>query len=140
MTLNAHRASAEGTLQSAAAAAYPSVPVSFESVPFNQPESAWMRVAIVDGRAYVANIGRGRQIDRHVGCVQVDCLVPENTGTAAAIMMAEWAGGLFRLQNVALSDGSTVRYRVPDVSNHGIQSGMFRCTMRVPYWRDEVPA
>jgi hypothetical protein len=140
MSMDAHRAQAELAVQAAAAVAYPGVPVSFENVPFTQPETAWMKVYLVEGRSFVVNLGRGRQIDRHTGYVQVDVLIPENTGSSPAIKMAEWAGTIFRLQNISLADNSVVRYRVPATANHGIQSGMFRCTMRIPFWRDEVPA
>lgn len=139
MSMDAHRQQAELTVQQAAATAYPAVLLAWENVPFTQPETTWMKTFLVEGRGFLTNLGRGRQIDRHVGLVQVDVMVPENVGTSPAIQLAEWAGKLFRLQTVSLADNAVVRYRVPEVANHGIQNGFFRTTMRVLYCRDEVP-
>lgn len=138
MSLNAQRESVEGTFQSSVAASYAGTHVKFENAPFKQPETAWFAIHIVDGNSFVTNLGRGKQIDRHVGLVQVDVLAPELSGTKNLITMAEWAGKIWRLQTLTLSDGAVVRYKVPRLTSHGNSNGFHRMSVQVPYWRDEV--
>lgn len=137
MSLDAHRESVESTLMARMAVTYPAVRIKFNNAPFVQPETAWIAVHIIDGSGMVTNLGRGRQIDRHVGQVQVDVLVSQNSGTKEGNLIAGFIGDIWRLQHVSLSDGAVVKYRVPNIMDSEDQGGFHRMILRVPYWRDE---
>lgn len=136
MTLASTRQYAESSLATYMAASYPGVPVKFPNVPWQQPETTWVDIHVLDGKSFPAELGVVA-VDRHVGLVQVDVLIPRNQGTAVAIAMVEAICTQWRKQHVTLSDNAVLRFRVPEYHDLGENGGFYRMCGRVPYVRDE---
>lgn len=75
--------------------------------------------------------------ERHVGVLQIDVLVPENTGTGDLSRLAAWATKLFSRESVLLPDNARLRFRVGSHTYLGVRDGLARRVVSVPYWRDE---
>ena len=85
MSVAAQHQSVETLFMTAVAAGpYASAPIKFENAPFKQPETPWFALTLLDGNSFSTNLNPGKKIDRHVGIVQVDILVPELTGARLA--------------------------------------------------------
>lgn len=136
MSLDSHRKQAESAILSAMTAAYPSVKIKFQNANFRQPETPWIAFFMLDGKSLQANLGAS-SVDRHVGLVQIDVQVPNNSGTKNGNAIAEFCGNVFRKTRVVLDDGAVVRYRTPEFTSLGEQVGFYRIMCRVAYWRDE---
>ena len=139
MSFDLHNKSVETTLNSALAGSYPGTMLHFDNVAFAQPEGAWVAVTLIDGKSRQTELGP-KVIDRHVGFVQIETLVPELTGTTTCRKMAEFCGNVFRRQTVYLPDGARVIYRIPEYISRGTNKGYYCIMSRIPYWRDEYPA
>ncbi len=126
-------------MMSAMASQHPNVPVKYDNVTFNQPDTMWSAFCVMDGHAMAVNIGT-QKVDRHLGFVQFDAMAPANTGSSQAVKLAEFGGSLFREQNVLLTDNSRVIFKVPSIITIGLSGGFFRMCMRCSYWRDEALA
>lgn len=114
------------------------IPVKYDNIPFVQPDTVWGAVCIIDGKSAIVNLGT-LKVDRHVGFVQFDVMVPQNTGTRQAAQLAEQFGKLFRDKIVSLDDGAKVVFKSPQFITLGISNGFYRMCCRVAYWRDEIP-
>jgi hypothetical protein len=136
MSYETMRAQVEGVALNGFSTTYPNVPIKFSNAPFSQPEGPWVSVHIVEGNSMPASMGI-TAVDRHVGFVQFDVLVPINTGTALADQIAEFAGNLYRRQDWHLSDGAYIRFKVPQYRYMGENDAYARFMMRCNYWRDE---
>lgn len=136
MSLDTMRSYAENSLATFMNANYPSVPVKYSNVPWRQPETEWVDIHVLDGKAFAAELGRVA-VDRHVGLLQVDVLVPRNTGTSAAFQLIEAICNIWRKVDVSLSDNAVVKFRIPEFHDMGENGGFYRVCGRVPYIRDE---
>lgn len=138
MSLETLRIYSESAVQTGMRNTYPSIKVKFDNTPFVQPDSTWCAFCIIDGRSAIVNIGT-LKVDRHVGFVQFDAMVPQNSGTSQANRLVEYFGHLFRDKVVGLSDGAKVVFKSPQFIPLGISNGFYRLCCRVSYWRDEAP-
>ena len=138
MSMETLRVWAESTIQSAMHISYPAVPIKFDNAPFKQPDTAWTAFCLLDGKSTAVNLGTIK-VDRHVGLVQFDVLVPQNSGTKLANLICEFGGKQFRDQRVTLSDGAVVKFQTPSFRHMGTSGGFFRTVCSVVYWRDEFP-
>lgn len=136
MSLEALRVYSEGLVQTSMNSQYPAITVKYENAPFPQPDGAWASFSVNDGHGLLVNIGT-RKVDRHLGIVQFDSLVPQNTGTSMANQVAEYIGNIFRDSQALLQDGSKVIFKAPSYISLGVQGGFYRICMRCGYWRDE---
>ena len=138
MSMETMRIWAESAIQSALHTSYSSVPIKFDNAPFLQPDTTWVAFCVLDGKSFALNLGTVK-VDRHVGLLQADVMVPQNTGTSEGNTLAEFIGKLFREQRIGLSDGASIIFQVPDYMHLGVQGGFYRIMCRVPFWRDEPP-
>jgi len=138
MSLDSMRVYVESTYQAAMQASHPSVPVRFDNINFQQPQTAWADLCILSGKSFAANLG-SKVVDRHVGIVQVNILVPQRSGEKLANDLAEFSGQVFRRKNQILSDGAVARFRIPEFARSGQSLGFYSVIVRIPYWRDERP-
>lgn len=136
MSLDALRQYAESATMAFMAAHYPGTPTRFENVSFTQPATQWAAVYVLDGKSFLANIGT-KKVDRHVGLIQLDVMVPAFAGTKPAYAIGEAWGKVFRDQDVRLPDGAVTKFKTYEVTNMGTHNGFYRVVFRVPYWRDE---
>ena len=136
MSLESLRVWGESKIQTLMNTNYPSMPVHFDNTPFNQPDTAWCAFSLLDGHSMLINIGT-KKIDRHLGIIQFDCLVPQNTGTVLAHTVVELVGQAFRDTVAGLSDGAKIVVKVPVYANLGTSGGFFRMNVRLPFCRDE---
>lgn len=137
MSLSLHRAWAETMMKTGMAATYSAVPVQFQNAAFRQPEGPWCQFHIIDGSAFQVELTGPNARERHTGFVQVNVFVPQNTGTAKAIEIAEYVGSLFRRKMAQLSDGAAINHRTPYYTATGTTNGFFCYIVTIPYWRDE---
>ncbi len=137
MSLDALRASTEGTFQAWVNANAPGTPIRFQNVPFVRPSDApFFTFHILDMKTWTANLG-SQKIDRHIGTIFIDYAVPPNTGTSAANQMISSAGFIWRYARFLLPDGSSVKFHAPDIHQTGDLNGMFVVSLRMIYTRDE---
>jgi len=136
MSLEAMRLWVETNVQTAMANAYPAIPVKYDNARFIQPETTWTSLRLIDGKSFGTNLGN-HKVDRHVGLIQFDVLVPEHTGTSQANTIASFIGDFMKNRKIGLSDGSSVVLRQPEYKNIGRNEGFYRVMCRVPYWRDD---
>lgn len=136
MSLESLRVWAESTIQTAMHVSYPAISIKFDNSPFQQPDRAWTAFCILDGKSVAVNLGTVK-VDRHVGVLQFDVLVPQNTGTSQANLIAEFGGKQFREKKISLSDGAVLTTKTPSLRHMGTSGGFFRICVSVGYWRDE---
>lgn len=95
-------------------AAYPTIPIKYPNQPFEQPlKAAWVDFRINEGKGNQANLGIVNVTDRNGGYVQVDVVVPKDSGTKAQNEMADFIGDIFKRQQYALTNGQ-VTMMVPE--------------------------
>jgi hypothetical protein len=138
MSTDSHREYAENATLAFMNTNFPGVPVKFQNVDFSQPQTTWVAFYLIDGKSFMCNLGT-RKVDRHVGLLQLDVMVPAKAGTKAAYAIGEAWGKAFRDQDVGLSDGAVAKSKTYDVTDMGSHNGFYRVAFRVAYWRDEPP-
>lgn len=94
--------------------------------------SPFIRVTIKDGAGQKVGFGTtGRY--RHTGVVITQIFVPDDTGTTAALQMADavdliWRGASF----------NGIHFQTPDVTIVGNVQGWFQVNVVAPYYWDDI--
>lgn len=136
MSQNTHRAQVEQAVQALMAAEYPTVPVKYENVSFTQPDGPWVAVTTISGTSFRTDLGSKYTV-RYSGIVQIDVLVPEDTGTRLCNEISEKLALLFQEKEFRLEDGARVIYRTPDYRAFPDQRGFYRRIVSIGFSRDE---
>jgi hypothetical protein len=126
----------ENTVLAAMQASYPAVGVRFGNAVFLQPDTPWAKLVVIEGSSFGVNLGT-RKVDRHVGLVQFDVLVPDRQGAALGNQIAEFIGDTLKTRKVRLADGAPVTFHEPTYMDWGRSGGFYRIICRVGFWRDE---
>lgn len=110
--------------------------IQFPNIKFAPPKNApYVAFNNLMGDMIPVTLGSVK-FDRHIGILQVDVLVPEETGGRDAGLIAEHCAGLFGNLTFRISDVQVVRFKPSTVRTMGAQNGWFRVMVRTPYWRD----
>lgn len=137
MSLDLFRRLVETRISTFMASNYPSVPVKYQNVEFIQPDGIFLSVSPLEGEAFRTNLGTP-YIVRHPGLLQIDVLLPENTGTSQASLIAKALGDHFREKDLTLDNGDRAVFRVPSYPYSEDKRGYSRIMIRIPYHRDET--
>jgi hypothetical protein len=117
------------------------LPIKVENRKFDQPKNqphlmSWFKY-LKSGRA---SIGTACRFNRHNGFFVVDCIVPEDSGSATVWKMSDAVYRIFDADQFTLPDGSVVTVSVPNVIGSGkLQDGFYIVTVMVPFVIDESP-
>lgn len=90
--------------------AYPSTKVYFENQPFEQPKGApWVSIAFLPNVSHRAALGPGNQF-HHLGVLNVNVYVPENTGTKVMHQMGDKVFNILADREWSLAAGALTTY------------------------------
>lgn len=84
------------------------------------------------------NAAIGRKLKRHIGLVQVDVYVEENTGSKVSNDICNSIGTLLENKDFSISPNERLTYDVSRTQEIGNESGKYRQAVRVPYHRDVI--
>ncbi len=136
MSEETHRVWVEQRLIAAMPVSYPTVSIEFPNIKFiptkNEP---YVRYTILGGEGAAAEVGDG--IDRQVGILQLDVLVPTNSGAGLLTRLSDYCVKMFARQSAVLTDGAYLRHRTGYSTYLGVNDGLARRSCSIPYWRDE---
>ena len=120
-----------------AASEFAAVPVWYPNQSFNKTSGAYIALSIVGTGGDAASIGApGAVLDRYTGFVQVDSLVPNDTGESTALKMAEVAAAALRRAELNYGASGNITFGVEGEPVRLPHPGKYRITTRVPYRRD----
>lgn len=135
MSEDAQRAYIEHRLQSQIEFYEPDWLVDFSNSP-ERVKALRVSYVIMGGKSKRANLG-SRKVDRHVGVLQLNVVVPESIGNGKRDRMADWLGSIFNEVEKILKDDSRLHFRVPEFRDLGTKLGESVKVVSIPYWRDE---
>jgi hypothetical protein len=75
--------------------------------------------------------------DRAVGVLQIDIMVPENSGTQDLNRVGDYLKGALSKKSFVLANNAVLNFRVGSHRYIGVSEGMARQSFRVGYWRDD---
>jgi len=140
MSLETQRSFVESRLASFMAANYPTTPVAYPNVPFNQPDGPFVELGGGDGQSFRANLGSQYTV-RHLGVLTLSVHVPENTGMVFANGLSQALGDHFQERDHTLSDGARLTFRAAGPRpQKGQKKGFATVMVTIPYFRDERQA
>lgn len=140
MSLESQRSYLETRLTNVAPLYTPTPALWFDNLAFEPNISGnHIVLTILDGDSRPADIGN-KTVDRHVGIVQIDVLIPEDSGSAPAKKMADYFGNAFRKIDVILEDGARLVTKIPEYKNMGTKNSFYRYVISIPFKRDEKRA
>jgi len=84
------------------------------------------------------NAAIGGQIQRHIGFVQVDVYVKENTGSKDSNIICDAIVTILTNQELDLGNSEQLTYRVGMTQEIGEEQSFYRQMVRVPYFRDVI--
>lgn len=115
---------------------YHPIPIQWPNSEFAEPKNApWGVFNFIDGDPFPASVGSGR-VNRYVGIIQIDVLVPEDTDMVAGMDMAETAAQVYADKTFTIEPGHYVRFKTGKIEAVGRQNGSYRFMARVPFQRD----
>lgn len=113
------------------------VPVFYDNVKIETPNGPFLRHKIMDTSAVRSEINGGTtHFNRYTGVVQIDVVVPENTGTHRARQLADIASAIYRGKSISYGDSGQITFRIPSTQSAGVMSGYYRLVVRCPFDRD----
>lgn len=136
MSDSAQRRYIENRLKEHLTLTYPAVFFEFNNTK-DDPGDKQPRVfyQIMSGKGARANLGS--KVDRHVGELQLDIMVPEDTGNGLRDQIADFLSGIFNEAEAVLADNSRLHFKVPGSKEMGVKNGLSRKVVSVPFWRDD---
>lgn len=136
MSEETHRVWVEQRLIAAMPVQFPDVSLEMPNIKFTPTNGEpYVKYTILGGEGAAAEVGEG--IDRQVGVLQLDVLVPLNSGTGELTRLADYCVKMFAKQSAVLTDGAYLRHRAGYSKYLGENSGLARRACTIPYWRDE---
>lgn len=120
-----------------AASLYSAVPLYYPNGKFIQPDNTmWAMLSIIGGEGVQANLGPNAT-ERHIGQIQFDVLVPEDSGTKVGNDFGEFLGNVFKMKQFSVGANNTVVTKVPSFTWVGrTEKGLSRLIIRIPFRRD----
>lgn len=115
------------------------VPLEFENVRFEAPNTHYVSLHILDGRSHQAEIVRNSVV-RHPGVLQLDVMAPEDETSKYLDQLSLFVGKLFERQSFILDDGARLVFRTMSEQYIGKMDGFCRNVVSIPYYRDEAPS
>lgn len=136
MSENSMRKWIENRLIDNMAVDHPTVGVKIPNVKFD-PGSAYVCYYILGGESQQITLGESAQI-RHVGVIQFDAFVEQDTGLGTLNDLADYLGSLFQRTSGNLDDGDRLVLRTPVYKYMGEDDGYSRKVVTIPFYRDEA--
>lgn len=119
-------------------AQFPDVKLQLPNQAFAVPESlAYVKLSIVHGDSDPAQIGKTVEIDRSVGFIQFDVVIPLDVGTKNQNDIADYLGKVFRRLQLPTTSAGTLNFRTPNLLTSGQERGADKLILRIPFRRDE---
>lgn len=120
---------------------YDETAIRWQNAPWKPADDVdeWIEFFVLSADSQAIGIGNDdTQRYRHVGLVQGDIYVPENTGTRRLREIADAFFSVFRGELVG--SGGNIEFMAPQPNNAGSSpvSGYVRLIVRVPFQRDEL--
>ena len=117
---------------------YPDVPVWYPNQNFKEPEgSEWVKMSILGGESTQSNLGLTNITERHIGILQFDVVVPEDSGTKTANEIAEKLKTIFSRKDFIAGVGNCLRFQTAAITPRGVMHGSYRIVVRLPFRREE---
>lgn len=118
---------------------HPNVQLQIANVDVDKDYSSVARVAyaIMDGKGMRANLGN-RKVDRYVGELQLNIMVPKDDGNGVRDILADFLGDVFNEAEAILTDDARLRFKVPSFREAGIIGDSSVKIVSIPFWRDEA--
>lgn len=113
------------------------VPITaqYDNFPFTPPnDSAWARFKINFGqRTQISSGGDGSNLFRVIGVAVASIFVPIESGSNAALVIADVVDSAFRATSTA-----DVVYRTPSVESIGVSGKWWQFNVNIPFYSDTV--
>lgn len=133
---DAEREAIETRFKTLFGAMHPTVRVKYQNSLFKQPSGTpWVAISLLSLDSRQASIGTN-PVDRYTGEIQVDILVPEDTGAAISSQIADSVSAIFKRQQFFTSTGDLISCDVPRVLTTGVEEGFHRKIVIIEYYRD----
>jgi len=113
------------------------VAVKYQNKKFDQPkEVIWVAFHIMGGDGFQASLGT-QPIERYIGMLQMDIMIPENSGMITANTLASAFGKVFSRRHIQVTDGVTSVFK-PPLRPTFIEAmdGFARSIVRIPFRTD----
>ena len=96
MYIEEFRAAAAASFNTQFASVYPSIPIQWENLPFEQPDGLpYVSFMVGDGMGREAEIGTGTKVERYTGQVRIMVHVPKDQGSKLSNEIAQVAARIF---------------------------------------------
>lgn len=115
----------------------PRTPIAYPNKAFTPPDSAWVRLAIVNGETLRLSLGPNGE-HRWAGIVYVQVFVPQGSGDGEARSLADEAAKIFRDRALATDDGGSITFRSPSIQQIGPDGRWWQLNVICPYQRDFI--
>jgi hypothetical protein len=136
MSFDSVREAVFATFQDEMAVAQPGVAICYENQKFDQPSGPWFYVAIVPGDSRRAEISSSRAFF-HYGIVNVQIMVPQDTGTKRLNELTQAAFNILADRNWALTGGGSLTTYCCKKRNRGLQNGFLTYNLQAEFRHDE---
>lgn len=135
MSLEQARAAVAATFQSEFGAAYPTVPISFENVRFEQPvNKPWVYFSFILGDAVRQELSDAKRY-RHLGVVNVTVMVPTDTGTKLSTEIVDKVFNILADRQWNTADGALTTYGAQK-RTRGVINGWYTRNVMLEYRYD----
>lgn len=115
--------------------AFPTVKVHYENQPFDQPKgAAWVSLAFIPNLSRRADIGADMNF-KHEGVINVNVMVPENTGTKDQHTMADKVFTILADREWGLAEGRLITYGIQRRSR-GLIGGFYTANIQCEFCLD----
>jgi hypothetical protein len=113
----------------------PGVPVGYENQPFDQPKNApWAYITLVPGEVGRKEVSSA-QVMRICGVVNVQLMVPQDTGTRKLHEMAAAVVKIYGDRDFPLADGKVTTRNV-EIRNRGLMHGFYTFSVQAEFKYD----
>lgn len=136
MSADAQRAFIEKFLLNTFKSAHPTFKVLINNAISPKEMSRYVEYTDLAGDARQGEL-TGRSFDRAVGVLQIDIMVPEDSGSGELSRIGDWFNAMLKKQSFTLSDNSVLVFRVGSHRYIGVNSKMARQSFRIGYYRDD---
>jgi len=117
---------------------FPNVSIAMPNQPFTAPtDKTYVRLSIIHGDSIQAQLSTTNEVDRHVGILQFDVVVPLDVGTKNQNDVADYLGKIFRRSSLVTPTAGTLIFKTPNNLVVGQERGADRIVVRLPFRRDE---
>lgn len=108
----------------------------YENRKITPPSGPYAYMSIIGGPSGQPSLGGDTNIIRNFGSVQMEYLVPEDTGITIATEFSDHIVSFLLNASFRLSDGDFAQLRVPQFRALGMLSGRYRFVSSTEFYRD----